>query len=77
MTSIATVAGAVTPALVIGSGAESRIPLAVAVIGGVLVSTLLTLYVVPCVYSLFTKLERHKFKHPEEELAAPVQPVLV
>ncbi len=77
MTSIATVAGAVPPALAIGPGAESRIPMAVAVIGGVLVSTLLTLYVVPCVYSLFTKLERHKFEHPEEELAASPRPVMV
>ncbi|MCM2322133.1 MAG: efflux RND transporter permease subunit [Oligoflexia bacterium] len=53
MTSIATIAGAVPPALAIGPGAESRIPMAIAVIGGVVVSTLLTLYVVPCVYSLF------------------------
>lgn len=50
MTSIATIAGAVPLALGIGPGAESRIPMAIAVIGGVLVSTILTLYVVPCFY---------------------------
>lgn len=55
MTSVATVAAAVPPALAFGPGAETRIPLAVAIIGGVTVSTLLTLFVVPCVYSLITK----------------------
>ena len=54
MTSFATIAAAVPPALAIGPGAETRIPLAVAIIGGVTVSTILTLFVVPCVYSLFT-----------------------
>lgn len=57
MTSIATVAGAIPPALAIGPGAESRIPMALAVIGGVIVSTGLTLFIVPCVYSLFEKLQ--------------------
>lgn len=56
MTSIATIAGAIPPALAIGPGAESRIPMALAVIGGVLVSTILTLFVVPCVYSLFERM---------------------
>jgi len=56
MTSIATIAGAIPPALAIGPGAESRIPMAVAVIGGVLVSTLLTLLVVPCAYVIFENL---------------------
>lgn len=55
MTSIATIAGAIPAALAIGPGAESRIPMALAVIGGVLVSTLLTLFVVPCVYSLLDR----------------------
>lgn len=59
MTSIATIAGAIPPALAIGPGAESRIPMALAVIGGVLVSTLLTLFVVPCVYSIFSRKVRH------------------
>lgn len=52
MTSIATIAGAIPPALAIGPGAESRIPMALGVIGGVFVSTFLTLFVVPSVYSL-------------------------
>ncbi len=51
MTSIASVAGALPAALAFGPGAESRRPMAIAVIGGILLSTLLTLLVVPCVYS--------------------------
>jgi hydrophobe/amphiphile efflux-1 (HAE1) family protein len=54
MTSVATVAGAIPAALALGPGAESRIPMAVSIIGGVIVSTILTLYVVPCVYSLLS-----------------------
>jgi hydrophobe/amphiphile efflux-1 (HAE1) family protein len=60
MTSIAIIASALPVALAIGPGAESRVPMAVTIIGGVLVSTLLTLFVVPCVYSLFSRLELHR-----------------
>jgi HAE1 family hydrophobic/amphiphilic exporter-1 len=62
MTSTATSAAAIPAALGIGPGAEVRIPLAVAVLGGVIVSTGFTLLVVPCVYSLMAGLERHKRK---------------
>ncbi len=65
MTSFATIAAAIPPALGIGPGAETRIPMALVVIGGVLFSTALTLLVVPCAYSLFSALER---KGHEEEL---------
>lgn len=60
MTSFATIAAAIPPALAVGPGAETRMPMALAVIGGVFVSTGLTLFVVPCVYSLLAKLERKK-----------------
>ena len=55
---------AVPPALAMGPGAETRIPMAITVIGGVIVSTLLTLFVVPCAYSLFSRIERKKYKPP-------------
>jgi HAE1 family hydrophobic/amphiphilic exporter-1 len=58
MTSIATIAGALPEALSLGPGAETTIPMAVALIGGVFASTILTLFVVPCVYSLTSALER-------------------
>jgi len=47
MTSIATVVAAIPPAIALGPGAETTRPMAVVTIGGVLVSTLLTLIVVP------------------------------
>ncbi|MBI3333716.1 MAG: efflux RND transporter permease subunit, partial [Candidatus Omnitrophica bacterium] len=62
MTSISTIAAAVPPAMALGPGAETRIPMAITVIGGMILSTLLTLFVVPCAYSLFTHLERKKCK---------------
>jgi len=58
MTSIATIVGAIPPALALGPGAETRVPMAITVIGGVLISTILTLFVVPCVYSILSKIER-------------------
>jgi HAE1 family hydrophobic/amphiphilic exporter-1 len=64
MTSIATIAGAVPEALARGSGSEVIRPMAIAVIGGVLLSTFLTLLVVPCAYSLLSRFESHK--HNEE-----------
>ncbi len=65
MTSIATIAAAVPPALALGPGAETRIPMALAVIGGVLFSTLLTLFIVPCAYSLLARIES---RHHEEAM---------
>mgnify|MGYP001566969204 CR=1 FL=1 len=55
MTSIATVAAAIPAAIAWGPGAETRIPMAIAVISGVIVSTLLTLFVVPSVYTILEK----------------------
>ena len=52
MTSIATIAGALPPALAIGPGAELQRPMALAIVGGMIVSTALTLFVVPAAYSL-------------------------
>jgi HAE1 family hydrophobic/amphiphilic exporter-1 len=60
MTSVATIAAAIPPALALGPGAETRVPMALVIIGGVTVSTFLTLFVVPCAYSLMSKLESHK-----------------
>ncbi|MCB0376976.1 MAG: efflux RND transporter permease subunit [Bdellovibrionales bacterium] len=52
MTSLATIAAAIPPALALGPGSETRVPMAITVIGGVSLSMLFTLFVVPCVYSL-------------------------
>ncbi len=69
MTSFATIAGALPAALNWGPGAETRVPMAIAIIGGVMVSTLLTLYVVPCVYSLFSRFEKIEATDTEEAAA--------
>ncbi|HUP42248.1 MAG TPA: efflux RND transporter permease subunit [Thermoanaerobaculia bacterium] len=53
MTSISIIFGVLPIALALGAGAESRRPLGVAVVGGMVVSTALTLYVVPVFYTLF------------------------
>lgn len=58
MTSIATVAGAIPAAISFGPGSETRVPMAIAIIGGVVVSTLLTLIVVPCAYSVLARWEK-------------------
>ncbi|MFH0977354.1 MAG: efflux RND transporter permease subunit [Spirochaetota bacterium] len=60
MTSIATIAAAVPPAFAIGPGAETTRPMAIVVIGGVIFSTVLTLFVVPCAYSLLSRFESRK-----------------
>jgi hydrophobe/amphiphile efflux-1 (HAE1) family protein len=52
MTSIATMMAALPPALGIGPGSEIRMPMAIAVIGGLVVSTALSLLVVPAFYLL-------------------------
>jgi HAE1 family hydrophobic/amphiphilic exporter-1 len=57
MTTAAMVFGMLPTALKIGEGAELRAPMAIAVIGGLITSTLLTLVVVPVVYTLIDDLE--------------------
>jgi hydrophobe/amphiphile efflux-1 (HAE1) family protein len=55
MTSISAIVGALPAAFSLGAGSESLAPMAIAVIGGLLLSTLLTLFVVPCFYRLMAK----------------------
>ncbi|MEM9333401.1 MAG: efflux RND transporter permease subunit [Pseudomonadota bacterium] len=55
MTSLTTALGLLPMAVGIGEGAEIRAPMAIAVIGGLIVSTLLTLVVIPVVYSLLDR----------------------
>ncbi len=56
MTSVATVAAAVPTAIGLGAGAETRQPMAVAILGGIAVSTVLSLVVVPAFYVLADRL---------------------
>jgi HAE1 family hydrophobic/amphiphilic exporter-1 len=56
MTTVAMVFGMLPVALALGEGGEARAPMAICVIGGLITSTLLTLVVVPVVYTLFEAL---------------------
>lgn len=58
MTSTAVVVAALPEAMALGPGSETMIPMAISIVGGVIVSTLLTLFVVPCAYMILSRLER-------------------
>lgn len=58
MTSLSTILGVLPIALALGDGAESRMPMGIAIIGGLLVGTFLTLFVIPSVYPWMTSKER-------------------
>jgi HAE1 family hydrophobic/amphiphilic exporter-1 len=62
MTTIAMIAGMVPVALARGDGAEMRVPMAVTIIGGLVTSTVLTLGIVPVVYSLLDDLRNRLWK---------------
>lgn len=58
MTSVSTIAAAFPIALGFGVGAETRQPMALAIIGGIFVSTLFSLFVVPCAYFVMARFEK-------------------
>jgi len=55
MTSFSTILGTLPIALALGAGSESRIPMGIAVIGGLIFSTFLSLFIVPAIYTYITK----------------------
>jgi multidrug efflux pump len=60
MTSVASIFGALPIALGLGAGAASRRPLGYAIIGGLIVSTVLTLFLVPAVFVVFERLRSRR-----------------
>jgi len=68
MTSLATSLGALPIALSLGSAATSRIPLGVVVVGGILFSLVLTLFVIPSVYTFISG--KHDVKKDEVTITA-------
>lgn len=64
MTSFSTILGTVPMAIATGAGAESRIAMGIAVVGGMIFATLLTLYVIPAIY---TYLSASKVKTIKDE----------
>lgn len=55
MTSLSTILGTLPIALALGAGSESRVSMGIAVIGGLIVATALTLYVIPAMYSYISR----------------------
>lgn len=68
MTSLAAGFGMLPLALGLGEGSETQAPLATTVVGGLATSTLLTLFVVPCIYTLFDDLAR-RLRGDKQDLA--------
>ena len=66
MTTATTVLGLLPMALGLGDGAEIRTPMAVAVICGLLTSTVLTLLVIPTIYYLIGQVGERYFKAVED-----------
>ncbi len=64
MTAFSTIAGILPIAIGFGAGAESRRPMGVAVVGGMLTSTFLTLIIIPVVYTVFSDLAEKLGRKP-------------
>jgi hydrophobe/amphiphile efflux-1 (HAE1) family protein len=73
MTTLAAMFGALPLAIGMGIGSELRKPLGVAIVGGLIVSQLLTLYTTPVIYLALDQLRQRKKKRPSH--AAGLQPI--
>ena len=74
MTALAMILGMLPMALALGAGSEQNAPLGRAVIGGLIVATLMTLFVVPAVYSIFGRRLKGK-RERDAEIEAVTQPL--
>jgi len=67
MTTIATILGLLPMALGIGEGSETNLPLARAVIGGLMVSSFFTLFLVPALYTVFDRFAKRRAPHEDDD----------
>jgi multidrug efflux pump len=72
MTSLAMALGSLPLALSLGDASTSRVPLGVVIVGGVMFSLVLTLFVIPAIYSYFSRARKHVAEQMDEPAAANV-----
>ncbi len=77
MTSLATILGALPIALALGGSAKSRVSMGIVVIGGLFFSLVLTLFVIPAMYTYFSREKKAEAEEPATEpVELPAEPVL-
>ena len=70
MTTLAAIFGAIPLAIASGAGAELRRPLGITIVGGLILSQVLTLYTTPVIYLLMSKLQNRRRSSPARTMAA-------
>ncbi|MBC3915869.1 multidrug efflux RND transporter permease subunit [Undibacterium sp. CY18W] len=76
MTTFAAIFGAVPLALGSGDGAELRQPLGIAIVGGLILSQLLTLYTTPVVFVMMDRLRKKRLPRPEKSPGVAGEPAM-
>jgi multidrug efflux pump len=75
MTSLATILGTLPIALALGAGSESRVSMGISVVGGMVLSTFLTLYIVPAMYTYLSEKKKEVSNvqdTPDKEKEQPI-----
>lgn len=73
MTSLAMALGSLPLALSLGDASTSRVPLGVVIVGGVLFSLILTLFVIPAIYSYLSRQRKHVAEQMDEPVGTPAK----
>ncbi|HMJ69601.1 MAG TPA: efflux RND transporter permease subunit [Cyclobacteriaceae bacterium] len=73
MTSLAMALGSLPLALSLGDASTSRVPLGVVIVGGVLFSLVLTLFVIPAIYSYLSRTRKHAADQMDEPVQTPAK----